>query len=236
MDSNRSLALSEQWKPQSAASKLINDKQAQVDISLTLAGCFALLDRFGKTTDDLAIITPAFIKALENYHPEDIKKAFDTYIKSATNFPKPVDISKIIDSGKKGSPIADAESTHYPWVKRSFRINKMVHEADAEFRNLNRIEVVKSEGWDHHLMELVRNIAYVQAQVVTRNMLTVEVGYGIPAVVYWPFKQSKDSFWNTIKYEAQHMAKPFISFNDEQKIQIRDYFRMLTRKVEKAVA
>lgn len=126
---------------------------------------------------------------------------------------------------------AGAEDTVYPWVKRNFKINRMVHEVDADFRKNNRVDLVKQERWDNYLMELVRNIAYVQAQIITRTMLSSEPSYGIPTVALWPFSQERNEFWHIIKREAHFLTKPDVSFNEIQKKEIRDYFRHFAKKV-----
>jgi hypothetical protein len=121
----------------------------------------------------------------------------------------------------------------YPWVARTKKINDMIHDADESFRLNNRMDLVRNEGWLHHLMELVRNVANVKAQVQTMPMLTVQVGLGIPPLPFYPFSQKQSDFWEDVKRQAGFQTDPNVVFTELQKIEIRDYFRKLVTKKEK---
>lgn len=119
------------------------------------------------------------------------------------------------------------------WKARNKKINDMIHAADASFRLNNRMDLVRDEGWLHHLMELVRNVAYVKAQIQTMHMLTVQVGLGVTQLVFYPFKQKQSDFWEDVKRQASFQTDASVSFTAEQKLEMRDYFRKLVSKKEK---
>lgn len=65
-----------------------------------LADMFDGLDTFGKTSQQVEGSSRLFMDILGDFQTADVKAAFKQYLLTATEFPKPAQIAKLIERGK----------------------------------------------------------------------------------------------------------------------------------------
>lgn len=174
-----------------------------------------------------------YVNALCNLDMNVLRRAWENLVDEHPYQRRP-SIPEILDAYRKEhektTPPTARKTQEFPWEKREKDVTDMTDRAVQEFQTCALWQNAQSEGWEWHLLAVVRNIAHIQASVIQKAP-----GFGYDATLLpMPYDPQKiRDYIIGISRAAAQTLTPCVEFSpDEIAFMRRQWSKKLNGKRE----